>query len=53
MKIICGDNKVTAKDKVRYLGVSLDQSLGVEYIAESIKKRETLDSNFYGDRLNI
>ena len=36
MKIICGDNEVTAKDNVKYLGVSLDQSLGGKYIAESI-----------------
>ena len=33
MKIICGDNEVTAKDNVKYLGVSLDQSLGGKYIA--------------------
>ena len=38
MKIICGDNEVTAKDNVKYLGVSLDQSLGGKYIAESILK---------------
>ena len=36
MKIICGDNEVTAKDNVKYLGVGLDQSLGGKYIAESI-----------------
>ena len=34
MKIICGDNEVTAKDNVKYLEVSLDQSLGGKYIAE-------------------
>ena len=39
MKIICGDNEVTAKDNVKYLGVSLDQSLGGKYIAESILKK--------------
>ena len=38
MKIICGDNEVT-KDNVKYLGVSLDQSLGGKYIAESIFKK--------------
>ena len=53
IKMICGDNEVAAKDNVKYLGVSLDRSLGGKYIAESIYKRETLDSNFYGDRLNI
>ena len=53
MKIICGDNEVAAKDNVKYLGVSLDQSLGGKYIAESILKKETIDSNFYGERLNI
>ena len=36
MKIICGDNEVTAKDNVKYLGVSLDQSLRGKYIAGSI-----------------
>ena len=39
MKIICGDNEVTAKDNVKYLGVSLDQSLEGKYIAESILKK--------------
>ena len=39
MKIICGDNEVTAKDNVKYLGVSLDQSLGGKYIAGSILKK--------------
>ena len=39
MKIICGDNEVTAKDTVKYLGVSLDQSLGGKYIAESILEK--------------
>ena len=39
MKIICGDNEVTAKDNVKYLGVSLDQSLGGKYIAKSILKK--------------
>ena len=34
MKIICGDN-----DNAKYLGVSLDQSLGGKYIAESILKK--------------
>ena len=53
MKIICGENEVAAKDNVKYLGVSLVQSLGVKYIAESILKRENLDTHFYGDRLNI
>ena len=33
------DNEVTAKDNVKYLGVSLDQSLGGKYIAESILKK--------------
>ena len=36
MKIICGDNEVAAKDNVKYLGVSLDESLEGKYIAESI-----------------
>ena len=36
MKIICGNNEVAAKDNVKYLGVTLDQSLGGKYIAESI-----------------
>ena len=39
MKIICGDNEVAAKDNVKYLGVSLDQSLRGKYIAESILKK--------------
>ena len=39
MKIICGNNEVAAKDNVKYLGVSLDQSLGGKYIAESILKK--------------
>ena len=39
MKIICRDNEVTAKDNVKYLEVSLDQSLGGKYIAESIFKK--------------
>ena len=39
MKIICVDNEVTAKDNVKYLGVSLDQSLWGKYIAESILKK--------------
>ena len=39
MKIICEDNEVTAKDNVKYLGVSLDQSLAGKYIAESILKK--------------
>ena len=39
MNIICGDNEVTAKDIVKYLGVSIDQSLGEKYIAESIFKK--------------
>ena len=30
MKIICGDNEVTAKDNVKYLGVSLDPVNGRE-----------------------
>ena len=45
MKIICGDNEVTAKDNVKYLGVSLDQSLGGKYIAESILNKSTLDNS--------
>ena len=40
MKIICGDNEVTSKDNVKYLGVSLDQSLGGKYIAGSILKTQ-------------
>ena len=36
METICGDNEVAAKDNVKYLGVSLDQSLGWKYIAEII-----------------
>ena len=39
MKIICGDNEVAAKDNVKYLGVSLYQSRGGKYIAESILKK--------------
>ena len=39
MKIICGDDEVTAKDNVKYLGVSLDLSLGGKYIAESNFKK--------------
>ena len=39
MKIICGENEVAAKDNVKYLRVSLDQSLGRKYIAESILKK--------------
>ena len=39
MTIICRDNEVTTKDNVKYLGVSLDQSLGGKYIAESILKK--------------
>ena len=46
MKIICGDNEVTAKDNVKYLGVSLDQSLGGKYIAESILKKENSRPKF-------
>ena len=53
MKITCGENEVAAKDNLKYLGVSLDQSLGGKYIAENLKKRVTPDSNFYGDKLNI
>ena len=33
-------NEVAATDNVKYLGVSLDQSLGGKYIAESILKRK-------------
>ena len=40
MKIICGDNEVTVKDNVKYLGVILDQSLGGKYIAGSILKTQ-------------
>ena len=36
MEIICGENEVAAKDNMKYLGVSLQQSLGGQYIAESI-----------------
>ena len=36
MKIICGDNEVAAKNNVKYLGVSLDQSLGGKYTAGSV-----------------
>ena len=32
MKIICGDKEVTAKYNAKYLGVSLDLSLGGKYI---------------------
>ena len=39
MKIICGNNEVAAIDNVKYLGVSLDRSLGGKYIAESILKK--------------
>ena len=48
MKIICGDNVVTAKDNVKYLGVSLDQSLGGKYIAESILKKGNSRLKFTG-----
>ena len=39
IKLICGDNEVTALENVKYLGVSLDQSLGGKYIAESFLKK--------------
>ena len=39
MKIICGDNEVSSKDNVKYLGVSLNQSRGGKYTAESILKK--------------
>ena len=44
MKIIWGDNEVAAKNNVKYLGVSLDQSLGGKYIAESILKKVKLQT---------
>ena len=40
MNITCGENEVAVKENVKYLGVSLDQSLGRKYIAESILKKE-------------
>ena len=36
MKITCGENEVDAKENVKYLGVSLDQSLRGKYRPESI-----------------
>ena len=54
MKITSGDNEVAAIENVKYLGVSLNQTLGVKYIAEIIlKKGKTPDPNFYRDRLKI
>ena len=39
---------------MKYLGVSLDQSLGGKYIAESIlKKGNSILNVFYGDRLSF
>ena len=46
MKIICWDNEVAAKDNVKYLGISLDQSLGGKYIGESILKKGNLRLTF-------
>ena len=36
MKITDGENEVPAKDNVKYLGISVDQSLGGKYIAENV-----------------
>ena len=53
VKITCEENEVVVKDNVKYLGVSLEQSLRGKYIADSTLKRENLFPNSYGDRLNI
>ena len=45
-KLSDNDNEVTAKDNVKYLGVSLDQSLGEKYIAESILKKRNCRLKF-------
>ena len=47
MKISCTENKVDPKENVKYLGVSLDQTLGGRYMAVIIKKKEIPN---YGDR---
>ena len=44
MKIVGGDNEVAAKDNVKYLGVSLDQSPGGKYIAVRIFKKVKLQT---------